>query len=185
MSMGIVRRAGATVVLVSLVAAGVALAASPLHKGKVYDTGGGVTSRFTLTLITSATSASRLVAGPATPPVGSQYALSTGLVRCPSAPRNPGLAKGNTPFALFSFPGARLKLRHGTLGFSVQRIDRHQQVLGSPIKQFKLTIRIAGTVKSATKIAGTVTASGGPCTLKHPLAWTATLNPQDQVAPGT
>ena len=184
MSMGIGRRIGATAVAVSLVTAGVAVAASPLQKGKAYTTAGGVTSRFTLTLITSATDAGRLVAGPVSPPLGSQYALSTGAVRCPNAPRNPGVAKGNTPFALFGFPGARLTLQHGKLGFSVKRVDTQQTVFGSPVKPFKLTIRIAGTVTSATKITGTMTASGGPCTIKRALAWTATLNPQDTVAPG-
>lgn len=186
MSVGMGRRIGAMAAAVSLVLAGVALAASsPLHRGKVYGTGGGITSRFTLTLITSSTNAGRLVAGPAQPPVGSQFALSTGSVRCPNAPRNPGLAKGNTPFALFGFPGARLKLIHGKLGFSVKRVDARQEVLGSPIKPFRFAIKITGTVKSATKITGTVTASGGPCAIRHPVAWTATYSPQDKVAPGT
>jgi hypothetical protein len=185
MSMGIGRRIGAGAMVVSLAAAGVAVAAaSPLRKGKAYDTAPGTSSRFALTLITSATDGTLLVAGPASPPLGSQYALSTGVVRCPDAPRNPGSPTSEAPFALFGFPGARLSLRHGKLGFAVTRSDPRQQVFGSTVKPFKLTIRIAGTVRSATKIAGTVTATGGPCTISHPLTWTATLNPQDTVAPG-
>ncbi|HTU28077.1 MAG TPA: hypothetical protein VMF07_01765 [Solirubrobacteraceae bacterium] len=168
----------ASVVLV-LVTGGVALAASaPLPlRNKVYNRAATAGSKqLGLTLIVSRTRATRLVAGPLSPPLGSQYALSTGALPCPSATHNPGLAKGETPFALFGFPGATLRLRDGKYQFSVKRTKTGQAILGSPAKPFRLTVRLTGTVINPRTIEGTLSAVGGPCTTRKPLQWKVTLN---------
>jgi hypothetical protein len=178
----LLRRRWALVVSVALVLAtgGVAVASSsaPLPlRNKAYNratTAGG--KQVGLTLIVSRSRAKRLVAGPLTPPLGSQYAVAAGALPCPKAPRNPGLVKGETPFALFGFPGATLRLKHGHYGFSVKRTHSTQQLLGSPAKAFKLTVKLTGTVLNSKTIEGTISAIGGPCTTRKPLRWRVTLN---------
>jgi hypothetical protein len=159
--------------------AGAALAAGaslPL-RNKVYNRVTSIGGRqFTLTLIVSRTRATHLVAGPLTPPLGSQYAVSAGALPCPNAPRNPSLAKAESPFALFGFPGATLRREHGHYGFSVKRTDPAQQLLGSPAKPFRLTVKLTGTIVNSRTIEGTVSAVGGRCTTRKPLPWKLTLN---------
>jgi len=176
------RRRWAPVACVTLVmtTGGVALAspAAPLPlKNKVYNRvtpAGG--KQVSLTLIVSRSNARRLVSGPLAPPLGSQYALSAGALPCPRAPRNSGLARNETPFALFGFPGATLRLRDGHYTFSVKRTRTGQEILGSTAKPFKLTVRLTGTVLSSRTITGTISATGGPCTTRKPLTWKLTLN---------
>ena len=87
------------------------------------------------------------------------------------------------PFALFGFPGATLKLKHGRYGFSVsQKLDR-AFVFASTVKPFKLTVKFTGTVTSSKAIAGTLTVHGGPCGVKRPIPYTVKLS-KDPVAPG-
>jgi hypothetical protein len=166
-------------VVLLLVTGGVALAAAaPLPlKNKVYNrvaTLGG--KRVGLTLIVSRSRATRLVSGPLSPPIGSQYAVSAGVLPCPKARRNPTLARRETPFALFGFPGATLRLRDGRYQFAVKRTKAGQALLGSPAKPFRLTVKLTGTVINARTIEGTLTARGGPCTTRKPLPWKVTLN---------
>ncbi len=163
--------------LVVVLLVGVALAA-PLPKGaKAYSTAGrkhGVS----LTLVTSS-SGKRIELGEAA--LGSQFALSGGAVNCPKAKKNHGFHE--TPFAIFGFPGATLKLSHGKYGFS-KTTKSETSALGSSAKTFKLRVTIAATVASPTSIKGTVTAKGGPCTSKKPLKFNAKLDNKIPVAPG-
>jgi hypothetical protein len=165
-----------------------ALAAAPvLHPAKDYDTFHvkGIKHGFNLTLITSATNPKRLIAGPVTPPLASQFPLSTGSIPCPKAKRNPGLPKADKQFAAFSFPGATLKIKHHRYSFEIKKVVQKEFVFGSPVKPFKLTVTLTGTVTSPTTIAGKVTFKGGPCTVKGAIAYTVKQNNGVTVAPGT
>lgn len=81
-------------------------------------------------------------------------------------------------------PGAKLKLSHGSYGFSVSETVRKESVFESSAKLFTLKLEISGTVKSPTTIAGTVSVRGGPCALKRAIAYTAKLDNKASVAPG-
>ncbi|MGA8746158.1 MAG: hypothetical protein WB507_09870 [Solirubrobacterales bacterium] len=155
----------------------VALAASLPQGAKAYSTGGRKHG-LSLTLVTSASGKS-IEAGEAA--LGSQYALSGGSVECHKAKKNHGFH--GTPFALFGFPGAKLKLTQGKYGFS-KTAKSVTYALGSPAKPFKLKVTIAGAVASPTSIKGTVKATGGPCTSKRPLKFNAKLDNKIPVAPG-
>jgi hypothetical protein len=187
----LLKRRWALVVSVALVLAtggvAVASASAPLPlRNKAYNRvapAGG--KQVGLTLIVSRSNARRLVTGPLSPPLGSEFAVSAGTLPCPKAPRNPSLAKGETPFALFGFPGATLRLRHGHYGFSVKRTHSTQQLLGSPAKPFKLTVKLTGTVLNSKTIEGTISAVGGPCTTRKPLPWRVTLNRKLKPPPPT
>lgn len=178
----LLRRRWALVASVALVlvtsGVAVAAAAAPLPlRNKVYDRVAPAGGRQVgLTLIVSRSRAQRLVSGPLSPPIGSQYAVSAGALPCPKAPRSPNLATHETPFALFGFPGATLRLRHGHYAFSVKRVHTGQQLLGSAAKAFKLTVKLTGTVVNSRTIVGTLSAVGGPCMTRKPLAWKVTLN---------
>ncbi len=165
--------------LLAVLLVGVALAA-PLPQGaKAFSTGATKhRSALSLTLVTSASGKS-IEAGEAA--LGSQYALSGGSVLCPKAKKNHGFHE--TPFAIFGFPGAKLKLIHGKYGFS-KTTKSVTYALGSPVKPFKLKVSIAGAVASPTSIVGTVKAKGGPCTSKKPLKFNAKLDNKIPVAPG-
>jgi hypothetical protein len=164
----------------SLLLAAVALAGAPLPKsGKAYTTPNGK-HKVGLTLVTGA---SPKTIEPGSAALGSQFAMSGGSVQCPKAKKGPGFH--GAPFAIFGFPGAKLKLSNGKYGFSKTIKQRETTPLGSSgVKPFTLKVKIAGTVLSPTKIAGTVTAKGGPCTTKKPLKYTTKLNPKVPVAPG-
>jgi hypothetical protein len=166
-----------------LVAAGVALAAATLPRaGEAYDVGRSVAKGANLTLITSVRNPRQLLAGPANPPIGSQYALSTGAVPCRRAKRTTTLPKSEVPFALFAFPGATLRLSHGSYRFAVARTAHQVTILGSTAKPITLRVAVTGVVRNATTIAGTITPSGGPCT-SRPIPYVAKLNPKDRIAP--
>jgi hypothetical protein len=172
--------------IAALAGAGIALGSSaPLPKaGSAYVVRGGKLAKtFTLTLVVSHASARRIDAGPAVPPIGSQFALSVGSVKCPRAKRNPGLAKGEAPFGLFSFPGARLKLRHGRYSFSVTAKVAKESLLGSPVAPFKLTVKLTGTVTSTNAIKGRVKVKGGPCTVAKPFGYRAVYDKSEPVSP--
>ncbi len=164
--------------LVAVLLVGVALAA-PLPKGaKAYSTDGrkhGVA----LTFVTS-TSGKAIEQGSAA--LGSQYPLSGGSLQCPKAKKNHGFHEA--PFALFGFPGAKLKLSHGKFGFTKTIKTPDAVPLGSSVKPFTLKVTIAGSVASPTSIKGTLKAKGGPCTTKKPVKFDAKLDEANSVAPG-
>jgi hypothetical protein len=165
--------------LLVLALADLALAASPLPKpGAGYSTNGdkhGVS----LVLVTSVRDPKQILEGSAA--VASQYAMSGGAVLCPKAKKSPGY-KG-APFGVFGFPATELKPTGGKYGFSKTITQPKTTLLGSSVKPFTLKVKITGAVLSPTKIAGTVKASGGPCTTKKPLKYTAKLNPKLPIAP--
>jgi hypothetical protein len=170
--------------LITAVTAAVALASASLpHTAKAYDTGRKA-KRVSLTLVISASNPKQILAGPTPPPVGSQFALSVGSIQCPHVTRNPGLPRSSSPFMLIAFPGATLRLSHGSYGFSKSSTVRRQVITGSPTKPFELKLKFTGSVVGATKITGTIAAHGGPCSPKGELAYTATLDPKLPVAPG-
>lgn len=177
------RQAVIATVATSLLAvplAGVALGAAPLPQtAKAYSTGGSKHG-VSLTLITSASDPKAIEPGEAV--LASQYAQSGGAVLCKKAKKSPGFHE--TPFAVFGFPGAELKLVNGKYSFSKTYKTSDASVLGSSAKPFKLKVKIVGTVVSPTSIAGTVKPTGGPCTSKKPLKFTAKLDSKIPVAPG-
>ncbi len=146
---------------------------------KAYSTGGSKHG-VSVTLVTSASNPKAIEPGAAA--AGSQFALSGGAVLCPKAKKNPGFHE--VPFAVFGFPGATLKISHGKYGFSKTSKTQETTALGSSAKPFPLKVKITGTVVSPTSIKGTVKATGGPCTSKKPLKFTAKLDPKIPVAPG-
>ena len=147
-------------------------------KAKAFSTG-GFARRVSLTLVTSATNPKRIESGQAA--VGSQYAMSGGAVQCPKAKRGTGVHE--TPFAVFGFPGATLKMVKGAYGFSKTSKEK-TSALGSAGGEFKLKVKIVGKVISPTMISGTVKVTGGPCTIKKPVSFKAMLDPKLPVAPG-
>jgi hypothetical protein len=165
--------------LVGMLLVGVALAAS-LPKGATAYTTGATKHRsaLDLTLVTSVSGKSIEAGGAA---LGSQYALSGGSVLCPKAKKNHGFHE--TPFAIFGFPGAKLKLIHGRYGFS-KTTKSVTYALGSSAKSFKLKVTIAGAVASPASIEGTVKVNGGPCTSKRPLKFDVKPDRKIAVAPG-
>jgi hypothetical protein len=185
MWVSILRRGGIVAVVTAVVGGGVAIAAGiPLPEtGKAYQTG-PTHNGLTLSLVVSATNAKRLIAGPAQPPLGSQYTLPVGSLTCTKAPRNPSLPKSDHPFLLFSFPGAKLTLGQGGYSFFVTKTVKSATVTGSSAKPFKYKLQITGFVSSAQKIIGSVDAIGGPCATKDALSYTAKLAPKASVAPG-
>ena len=177
----LLRISALTVGAVSLFLAGVALASAPLPQAaKAYSTG-GIRGSVSVTLVTSA---SGKAIEPGAAALGSQFALSGGSVLCKKAKKGPGFHE--TPFAIFGFPGATLKLSHGKYGFSKSVTMPKTVPLGSSSssKPFTLKVKIKGTVTSPTAITGTVKPKGGPCTSKKPLKFTAKLDPKIPVAPG-
>lgn len=183
MPLRMLRSALAAAICTVLVVAGVALAAAVLPQpGKAYDVGRPVAKGANLTLIVSVHNPRQLLAGPLNPPIGSQYALSTGTVPCRRAKRSSTLPRSETPFALFAFPGATLRLSHGRYRFSVTATAHHVSILGSAAKPITLRVAVTGVVRNATTIAGTITPRGGPCT-SRPVPYVAKLNPRDRVAP--
>ncbi len=175
------RSATAACVLIALVA-GAALASAPsLHRGRAYVS--NVKAKAFITLITSATNARTLIAGPVgAVPIASQFPDTIGVVRCPKAKRERGAPRSSTPSALFGFPGATLKRSHGRYSFSVSRTIHDQTVFESTAKPFTLNVHVTGVVTGAKSITGKMSVSGGPCTIK-PLAYTAKLS-SEKVAPG-
>jgi hypothetical protein len=172
--------AAATAVILACVLAAVALAAAPLPKPASAFSTGGFKHGVSLTLVSSV-DGKKIEAGGAA--LGSQFALSGGAVQCPKAKKSKGFHE--VPFAIFGFPGAKLKLSHGTYGFSKSITEREAVPLGSEgVKPFTLKVKIAATVTGPTAIAGTVKASGGPCKSKKPIAFKAKLDPKLPVAPG-
>jgi hypothetical protein len=164
----------------ALLLAAAALAGPALPKtGSAYSTG-GIKHGVSVTLVTSATDPKAIEAGEAA--TASQYALSGGAVLCPKSKKNPGFHE--TPFAVFGFPGATLKLSHGAYGFSKTVVQPDTSTLGGTAKPFKLKVKITGSVLSSTKIVGTVKSTGGPCTTKKALKYTAKLDTKLPVAPG-
>lgn len=159
----------------------VALAAAPLPKtGIAYSTSAGK-HKVSITLVTGASDPKRIEPGAAA--LGSQFALSGGSLQCPKAKKSPGFH--GEPFAVFGFPGAKLKLTHGKYAFSkTAKVPNTAPFGSSGVKPFTLKVKITGTVLSPTKITGTVTAKGGPCATKKPLRYTAKANPKLPVAPG-
>ncbi len=158
-------RYGVGAMAVPLIAAGLALAAAALPQtGKAYDVGRAAAKGANLTLIVSATNPRQLIAGPAQPPLGSQYAVASGAVPCRKAKRASTLSKSAVPFALFTFPGATLRLSHGSYRFSVAGTAHHVTILGSSAEPITLRVAVTGVVRNATTIAGTITPRGGACT---------------------
>jgi hypothetical protein len=157
-----------------------ALAAAPLPQtAKAYSTG-GYEHGLSFTLVTSAANPKRIEPGSAT--AGSQFALSNGAIQCKKAKRAPGVPE--PPFAIFGFPGATLKLSAGMYGFAKTITQRETSVLGSTsTAKFTLKVKIVGTVVSPTRIEGTVKPTGGPCTAKSPIPFTANRDPKLPVAP--
>ncbi len=163
-----------------LLLAGLAFASAPLPKpAKAYSTG-HIRHGVSLTLVTGPSSGRVIEPGGAA--VGSQFALSGGAVLCKKAKKGPGFHE--VPFAVFGFPGARLKLSHGEYGFSKSFKTPETSVLGSTAKPFTLKVKIKAVVASPNAIKGTVKPRGGPCTSKKPLKFTAKLDPKLPVAPG-
>jgi hypothetical protein len=153
-------------------------AAPSLKPGKAYSTGTGKHA-VSITLATSVRTPNRIEEGEAA--AGSQYALSEGSVQCPRAKRNPGF-KG-APFALFGMPGTTLRLQGGAYSFSAKVRAPNTTPLGAAVKPFTLKVKVTGTVVSATKISGTISAGGGPCRTKKPVPYIAMLDPKLPVAP--
>jgi hypothetical protein len=177
------RHGVAAAVGVLLIAAGVAVAAAALPQaGKAYDVGRAVAKGASLTLIVSVRNPRQLLAGPANPPIGSQYALATGAVPCRRAKRTATLPRSEVPFALFAFPGATLRRSRGSYRFAVAETTHDVTILGSSAKPVTLRVAVTGVVRNSTTIAGTITPRGGPCT-SRPIAYVAKLNPRDRVAP--
>lgn len=169
---------GAAVALLCLAGAATATA-PPLPKtAKAYSTD-GFAHRVSLTLVTSASNPKRIEKGAAA--AGSQFALSGGAVQCPKAKKGEGFHE--VPFAIFGFPGATLKLVKGAYGFSKTTKEK-TSALGGTGAEFKLKLKIVGTVTSSTSIRGTVKATGGPCTMKKPVSFNAKLDPKLPVALG-
>jgi hypothetical protein len=172
---------GATALAATAVLAGaaVALAAPSLPTPeKAFQTPVGVHRPLTLTLVSGATGKT-IEAGAAA--LGSEFALSGGVIRCPKAKRAAGFHE--TPFAAFGFPHTPLKLSHGSYGFSTHVTQRGESLVGSTASSFTLKLKITGTVVNSTTIEGTIGAKGGRCTIGKPLSYTAKLNPQDPVGP--
>ena len=158
----------------------IAFAAAQLPKSaKAFSTKPGRKTKLSLTLVTS--SDGRMIEEGAAA-LGSQFALSGGVVRCPKAKKAQGFHE--VPFAPFGFPHTTLKLTNGKYGFSARVVQPGATVIGSTAKPFTLKMKIAGTVVNPTTITGTLSARGGKCTTKKPLAYVAKLNPKDPVAPG-
>jgi hypothetical protein len=160
--------------------AAVALASAPLPKtGKAYSTSGNK-GGVSLTLVTGATNPRKIQPGAAA--LGSSFALSGGSVLCHKAKKISGFH--GTPFAVFGFPGAKLKLVHGKYRFAKTAKVPNTVPLGSSgVKAFTLKVKIAGTVAGPNLIKGTVKAKGGPCASKRPLKYRAKLS-KLPVAPG-
>lgn len=170
----------ALVLLAALaLAVAVAQAAAPsLKPGKAYSTGTGKHA-VSLTLVTSVRTPNRIEEGEAA--AGSQYALSEGSVKCPKAKRDPGYK--SAPVALFGMPGTTLHVKNGAYSFTAKIREPNTTPLGAAVQPFTLKVTVTGTVVSPTKITGTISASGGPCKTKKPLAYTATYDPSLPVAP--
>jgi hypothetical protein len=145
------RGAGIAGTGMAIVLAGTALAAAaPLPKaGSVYANGTVGKSKITLTLVISPSNAKKIESGV---PEFSQTAHSGGYLECPSSSK----------IAEFPFPGATLTLFGGKYGFSVTETSTDPTFLGSP-NRGTLTLRINGSVTSATRITGTVTVRGDVC----------------------
>ncbi len=168
---------GACCVLLGLSA--LALAAAQLPKpAKAFTTKSGLKGKLSLTLVTS-TDGKSIEEGDAA--LGSQFALSGGVIHCPKAKRAPG--SHEAPFAIFGFPRTALKLGKGKYGFSAHVVQHEASLLGGTAKPFTLKVQITGTVVNPTTINGTLSAKGGKCTTKKPLAYVAKVNPKIPVAP--
>ena len=113
----------------------------------------------------------------------SQFALSNGAIQCKRVKRAAG--DPETPFAIFGFPGATLKLSHGQYGFSKSETQREASPLGakSPAK-FTLKAKVTGVLVNSTTIEGTAKVSGGPCTVAKPIPYVAKVDRTVPVAPG-
>jgi hypothetical protein len=176
----VLKTAALTAGLIAALLVGLALAA-PLPKGAAAFSTAATRHRaaLSLTLVTNL-SGNSIEGGAAV--LGSQFALSGGSVECPKAKKAQGFRE--KPFAIFGFPGAKLKLAHGKYGFSKTINAPHTFVIGSSVKPITLKVAIAGAVARPTSIKGTVKAKGGPCTSKRPLRFNAKLNSKIPVAPG-
>jgi hypothetical protein len=139
---------------------------------------GGFARGVSLTLVTGAANPKRIEKGAAA--AGSQFAMSGGAVQCPKEKKGEGFHE--VPFAVFGFPGATLKLVKGVYGFSKTTKEK-TSALGGTGSSFTLKVKIVGTVTSPTLISGTVQATGGPCTMKKPVGFSAKLDPELPVAP--
>ncbi|HEY5053938.1 MAG TPA: hypothetical protein VII45_11075 [Solirubrobacterales bacterium] len=171
--------AAAIAAVAVLVSVAVALAAPPLPTPeRAFQTPAGVHRTLTLTLVSGATGKT-IEEGAAA--LGSEFALSGGVIHCPKAKRAAGFH--GAPFAAFGFPRTPLKLSHGSYGFSTHVTQRRESLVGSTAPSFTLKLKITGAVVNPTTIEGTIRAKGGKCTIGKPLSYTAKLNPQDQVAP--
>ena len=164
----------------AILVAGVALASAPLPKtGKAYTTAGNK-GGVGITLVTNATNPKKIQPGAAA--LGSQFALSGGSVLCPKAKKSSGFH--GTPFAIFGFPGAKLKLIHGKYGFvKTVRVPNTVPLGSFAVKPFTLKVKIVGAVANSNLIKGTAKATGGPCASKKPLKFRAKLS-TIPVAPG-
>jgi hypothetical protein len=171
--------AAALAVAAVLAGAAAALAGPPLPTPeKAFQTPAGVHRPLTLTLVSGATGKT-IEEGAAA--LGSEFALSGGVIRCPKAKKAAGFHE--TPFAAFGFPRTPLKLSHGSYGFSTHVTQRRESLVGSTAPSITLKLKITGTVVTPTTIEGTISAKGGKCTIAKPLSYTAKLNPKDSVAP--
>ncbi|MBS1888117.1 MAG: hypothetical protein JSU06_13110 [Actinobacteria bacterium] len=174
------RRVVAFTALAALALAAVAVAATLPTGGKAFTTPPTKhRAKFSLTLVTSPDGRSIEEGGAA---IGSQYAISGGSIECPKAKKQPGFHE--TPFLIFGFPATALTMKGGTYGFTAHLTQRETNILGSTAKAFTLKVKITGTVVGATTIEGTVSAKGGSCTTKTPLAFKLKPNPKVPVAPG-
>ena len=133
-----------------------------------------------VTLVTSATDPKAIEAGEAA--TASQYALSGGAVLCPKSKKNPGFHE--TPFAVFGFPGATLKLSHGAYAFSKTVVQPDTSTLGGTAKPFKLE----GEDHRQRPQLDQDRRHGDPdrrsVQLEEALRYTAKLDPKLPVAPG-
>jgi hypothetical protein len=148
----------------AIVLAGGALAAAALpHAGKVYDNGTLGKHPATLVLVINPSAATKIEAGK---PVFSDIASSGGYLKCPGVKR----FSTSTAEVEFPFPGATLKLSGGKYAFSVSETKTNPTFLGSTEKG-TLKVKITGTITSATRITGTVSASGDGCTTTAPVGY--------------
>lgn len=160
----------------------VALAAAPLpHAEKAYTTFAGFPNKSGIGMILIMSSSPKRIQR------GGELAkavsvISSGSYKCPNAKKSAGSTK--TPTVSFGFPGATLKLSKGAYGFSVKETQPKTTLTGSSEKPFTLKVAITGKVSSSTLITGTIALSGGKCTTKTPIKYSAKLDSAVPVPPG-
>ncbi|MBS1883157.1 MAG: hypothetical protein JSS97_09395 [Actinobacteria bacterium] len=167
----------AVIVVVSLTTEAPAAMAGRLHGREAYVVDG---HRHALGL-TFVTGPRGLEIEPGRAAIGTPYAVSGGWVACPRARRAAGFR--GTPFALFGFPGARLRLREGSYRLARSFTRAHSDIFGGQGRPFALRIAVSAAVRNPALLEGDITVRGGPCTTGRPLHFRARLDRHLTVRP--